>query len=203
MPDPHAQMVRLEILSAPLEAYIRQIVTFAGLPMAEEGEEAGVLITDVQSYTPANGQGKVFVAGPAEVLEQVDGTAILLPFPLRAGVLLNMMRQAIAHQMPEFPGEVRIGPYVFFPAAMALHKDGQDVPIKLTEKERDLLYFLYVREGQTISRAEILQTLWGYVDGVETHTLETHFYRLRQKIEDDPSKPKLLVTSEDGYNLKI
>ena len=89
------------------------------------------------------------------------------------------------------------------PVAMILQNEETGIDIKLTEKERDLLFFLYAQNGEIASRDMILQKLWGYADGVETHTLETHFYRLRQKIEKDPANPELLVTSDAGYILNV
>lgn len=202
MPDSSTHTVTLDIASPDLSSFIGQTLSLAGFAVQKDGASGSIHITDVQGYKRKPSADTVIVVGDPAALEPVQD-AILLPYPLRAGFLLDTVRKCILQQVSAYPGEVHIGPYVFFPAAMALHRDGQDVPIKLTEKERDLLFFLYSREGQTVSRHEILQTLWGYADGVETHTLETHFYRLRQKIEADPSRPQLLVTSDDGYCLKI
>ena len=71
----------------------------------------------------------------------------------------------------------------------------------LTEKEVALLRFLHAQKGKSITRKELLEQIWEYADGVETHTLETHIYRLRQKIEKDPAKPEILQTTEDGYRV--
>lgn len=70
--------------------------------------------------------------------------------------------------------------------------------IKLTEKEIALLEFLYNKKDRSTDRKELLAAVWDYADSVETHTLETHIYRLRQKIENDPSDPQLLITKPDG-----
>src|SRR5947207_2619924 len=73
--------------------------------------------------------------------------------------------------------------------------------VRLTEKETAILRFLY-RAGQTpVSRETLLQEVWGYNSGVTTHTLETHIYRLRQKIEKDAANPEILVTEAGGYKL--
>ena len=72
--------------------------------------------------------------------------------------------------------------------------------IHLTEKETAILRYLY-RAGETVPRETLLQEVWGYNSGVTTHTLETHIYRLRQKIEKDAAAPAILVTEAGGYKL--
>ena len=74
--------------------------------------------------------------------------------------------------------------------------------IKVTEKELEILKFLFGAGDKIISRDVLLHEVWGYNSGVTTHTLETHVYRLRQKIERDPSNAELLVTEPGGYRLK-
>lgn len=78
---------------------------------------------------------------------------------------------------------------------------GKKDPVRLTEKEKDILVILQEYAGETVTREILLQEIWGYVDGVETHTLETHIYRLRQKIEEDPAAPVILLTTDAGYKL--
>lgn len=73
--------------------------------------------------------------------------------------------------------------------------------IRLTEKETAILIFLHENKNRTVARQELLDAVWGYAEGVETHTLETHIYRLRQKIEKDAANPKTLLTEENGYRL--
>lgn len=71
--------------------------------------------------------------------------------------------------------------------------------VRLTEKEVALLECILLREGKIVPRQELLEYIWGYGANIETHTLETHIYRLRQKIESDPAHPKILLTEESGY----
>lgn len=73
--------------------------------------------------------------------------------------------------------------------------------IRLTEKERDILLSLYNHNGKVVSHKKLLEDVWGYASDLETHTLETHIYRLRQKIEKDPAHPLILLTDEAGYRL--
>jgi len=96
--------------------------------------------------------------------------------------------------------QYNIGNFVFKPNSKILESnDGRS--IRLTEKENNILKFLFKNLGNTVSRETLLHEVWGYNSKVTTHTLETHIYRLRQKIEDDPSKACFLITEPGGYKL--
>ena len=120
--------------------------------------------------------------------------------PFRFAVLLARIRaQLRTHEQSE-DAVFTIGPYTFKPAQkMLLEENGQK--IRLTEKETAIMKYLYRAEEKIIGRDELLEQVWGYNSGVTTHTLETHIYRLRQKIEKDPSNARLLVTEGGGYKL--
>ena len=81
--------------------------------------------------------------------------------------------------------------------------DEAEKKIRLTEKETNILKFLYRANDSVVARDTLLHEVWGYNAGVTTHTLETHIYRLRQKIEPNPSEARLLVTESGGYRLVI
>lgn len=118
--------------------------------------------------------------------------------PFRLGVLLARLRAHLRQHEHSDAATFRIGPYTFQPGAKLL-TDGRK-KVRLTEKEVAILKFLY-RAGGVISREVLLNEVWGYASGVSTHTLETHIYRLRQKIEPDPAQVRLLVTEPGGYRL--
>ena len=94
-----------------------------------------------------------------------------------------------------------IGSYLFKPNSKILEADGNK-SIRLTEKENDILKFLYQNLETIVSRETLLHEVWGYNSKVTTHTLETHIYRLRQKIEIDPANACFLITETGGYRLK-
>jgi len=94
-----------------------------------------------------------------------------------------------------------IGPYTFRPSAKMLQDMGRNRRIRLTEKECAILKFLYRAGGRPVGRQVLLNEVWGYNAAVTTHTLETHIYRLRQKIEPDPAAASLLLTEGGGYRL--
>ena len=120
--------------------------------------------------------------------------------PFKFPVLLARIRaQLRTHEQSE-DAVFALGPYTFKPA-MKMLIDARDRKIRLTEKETNILKFLY-RAGEAVMPRDILlHEVWGYNAGVTTHTLETHIYRLRQKIEPDPSNARLLVTESGGYKL--
>jgi DNA-binding response OmpR family regulator len=120
--------------------------------------------------------------------------------PFRFAVLLARIRaQLRSHEQSE-DATFRIGPYEFRPAAKLLIDEKQR-KIRLTEKETSILKYLYRAGEKPVSREELLAEVWGYNAGVTTHTLETHVYRLRQKIEAEPGGAKLLLTEAGGYRL--
>jgi DNA-binding response OmpR family regulator len=120
--------------------------------------------------------------------------------PFRFAVLLARIRAQLRQHEASEDAVFTIGPYSFRPSSkILLTSKGQK--IRLTEKETAILRFLY-RAGLTpISRETLLQEVWGYNSGVTTHTLETHIYRLRQKVEKDAANPTILVTEAGGYKL--
>ena len=94
-----------------------------------------------------------------------------------------------------------IGHYTFRPSAKMLIEEESNRKVRLTEKETAILKYLFRSGSAVIGRDVLLNEVWGYNSGVTTHTLETHVYRLRQKIERDPSNAELLVTEPGGYRL--
>ena len=120
--------------------------------------------------------------------------------PFKFPVLLARIRaQLRTHEQSE-DAVFQLGPYTFRPSVkMLLTED--DKKVRLTEKETNILKFLYRAQDGVVPRDVLLHEVWGYNAGVTTHTLETHIYRLRQKIEPDPSNARLLVTESGGYRL--
>jgi len=121
--------------------------------------------------------------------------------PFRMGVLLARIRAHIRQHERSDDAMFVIGPYTFQPGAKMLVHNETDQKVRLTDKEAAILKYLYRTGDRVVSRDVLLDEVWGYNAGVTTHTLETHVYRLRQKIEDDPSNAKLLVTEPGGYKL--
>jgi DNA-binding response OmpR family regulator len=121
--------------------------------------------------------------------------------PFRLAVLLARIRAQLRQHEQTEDASFAIGPYMFRPAAKLLLNEGSGKKIRLTEKETAILKYLYRAGDQAVSREQLLGEVWGYNAGVTTHTLETHVYRLRQKIERNPAQSELLVTEPGGYRL--
>ncbi len=120
--------------------------------------------------------------------------------PFKLPVLLARLRAQLRQHEQSENAVFQLGPYLFKPAQKMLI-DEKERKIRLTEKETNILKFLYRAPDGVVPRDVLLHEVWGYNAGVTTHTLETHIYRLRQKIEPDPSNVSLLLTESGGYRL--
>ncbi|MGH6859668.1 MAG: response regulator transcription factor [Phyllobacterium sp.] len=120
--------------------------------------------------------------------------------PFRFAVLLARIRAQLRQHEQSEDATFVVGPYTFKPGQKML-VDAKGSKIRLTEKEVAIIKYLYRAGGKVITRDVLLEEVWGYNSGVTTHTLETHVYRLRQKIEQDPSNSTILVTESGGYKL--
>lgn len=120
--------------------------------------------------------------------------------PFKLAVLLARIRAHLRQHEASEDAVFRIGPYTFRPGAKLLVGE-RGSRLKLTEKETAILRYLYRAGAEVVSRDTLLAEVWGYNSNVTTHTLETHIYRLRQKIEPNPGSARLLVTEPGGYRL--
>jgi DNA-binding response OmpR family regulator len=142
-------------------------------------------------------------ASDADTVQGLDaGADDYVTKPFRFAVLLaRISAQLRSHEQSEH-AVFRIGPYEFRPAQKLLIDEKQR-KIRLTEKEANILKHLYRAGEKPVSREELLTQVWGYNAGVTTHTLETHIYRLRQKIEPEAGGARLLLTDTGGYRLAV
>ena len=121
--------------------------------------------------------------------------------PFRLSVLLARLRAHIHDCEHSDDAVFTIGPYTFQPANKLLLNTAENKKVRLTDKETAILKYLYRAGDRIVGRDALLDEVWGYNADVTTHTLETHVYRLRQKIEHDPSSAQILVTAPGGYRL--
>ena len=139
--------------------------------------------------------------GDADTILGLDaGANDYVSKPFKFPVLLARIRAQLRQHEQSEDAIFQLGPYTFNPSMkMLITQD--DKKVRLTEKETNILKFLYRSDEGVVPRDVLLHEVWGYNAGVTTHTLETHIYRLRQKIEPDPSNARLLVTESGGYRL--
>ncbi len=185
-------------LQAAREGHIDLVIMDVGLPDMD-GREAVKLMRKSGVRAPI-----IMLTG-----HDTDSDAILgleagandyVVKPFRFAVLLARIRAHLRQHEQSEDATFAIGRYTFRPAAKML-LDTTGSKIRLTEKETAILKYLYRAGDRIVTRDVLLSEVWGYNSGVTTHTLETHIYRLRQKIERDPSHAELLVTESGGYKL--
>ncbi len=121
--------------------------------------------------------------------------------PFRFVVLLARMRSCILQCEHSDDEAFIIGPYSFQPSSQLLLEKKTNNMVRLTDKETAILKYLYRVGDKVVGRDVLLDEVWGYNAEVSTHTLETHVYRLRQKIEENPSNAQILLTEPGGYRL--
>ncbi len=139
----------------------------------------------------------------ADVVSGLDaGANDFIVKPFRLNELLARIRAQLRGYDSSEDAVFKVGPYLFRPSAKQLHDQARGKRIRLTEKEAAILKFLYRAGGRPVPRTVLLNDVWGYNSNVTTHTLETHIYRLRQKIEPNPAETRLLVTEAGGYRLE-
>jgi DNA-binding response OmpR family regulator len=138
----------------------------------------------------------------ADVVRGLDaGANDYIAKPFRVAELLARLRAQLRTFESSEDAVFTIGTYTFRPAAKLLQDPSRNRKIRLTDKESSILKFLYRAGSRPVTRPGLLKEVWGYNATVTTHTLETHIYRLRQKIESDPASPKLLLTESGSYRL--
>ena len=138
----------------------------------------------------------------ADIVRGLDaGANDYIAKPFRLNELLARLRAQLRVFDNSEDAVFTIGPYSFRPSAKLLLEGSRNRKIRLTEKEAAILKFLYRAAGRPVPRQVLLNEVWGYNAAVTTHTLETHIYRLRQKVEPDPTMARLLLTEGGGYRL--
>ena len=140
--------------------------------------------------------------GEADAILGLDSGAndyVIKPF--RLGVLLARLRAHMRqHELSE-DAAFAVGPYTFKPSAKLLHHNRKDTDVSLSDKESAILKFLYRAGDAVVSCDTLYSEIWDYTATLMTHTLQTHIYRLRQKIEENPSRPQILISEPGGYRL--
>ena len=188
-----------EALNQAKEDYFDVILLDVGLPDMD-GREVCRLMRRNGVTTPI-----IMLTGAdtdADTILGLDaGANDYITKPFRLGVLLARLRAHIRQHERSDDAVFTIGPYTFQPSNKQLVNNEDEKKVRLTDKETAILKYLYRAGDKVVSRDVLLDEVWGYNASVTTHTLETHVYRLRQKIEADPSNAQILTTEPGGYQL--
>jgi len=147
-----------------------------------------IMLIDPQDYTD-------------DILAKDMGATECMVKPFRYNVLLAKLKTYIRSHEKTGSLTLKIGSYKLHPLKKILLDEAGLSTIQLTDKEVQILKCLHRAGNSIVSRDVLLEKVWGYNVEVATHTLETHVYRLRQKIELEPSRARLLVTEAGGYRL--
>ena len=145
----------------------------------------------------------IFILEPQKSEKQPD--TILIKHEIKPLVLtsfINKLQAAVNLAANSEAGRLTFNDYELRPASKEILNLRNNELVKLTEKEVAIIQYLYKIKGRIVSKNELLQEVWGYRPDVTTHTIETHIYRLRQKVEKDNPQAQLIVTEDGGYALK-
>lgn len=185
MPDP-SPVIAIFAQKDGQAAYLADIVRIAGFKPETGIAEGAILSLKTENAALAILEG-----------DEVKRTMAL---PVRGGQLIAVLKKLL-EQAGALPDRLVLGDGALDTRDGLWLREGES-PVRLTEKEVAILLKLARAAGRAVSRQSLLDEVWAYAQGVETHTLETHIYRLRQKIEIDPAAPKILLTQEDGYYIR-
>lgn len=190
----------LELATAsPFDAIILDagLPDIGGLEVLRQVREAGIRCPIVLLTEDGSGSETEVEAGLAA------GASACVAKPFRLGALLARVKAELRQHERSEDAAVAIGPYTFHAALKTLIHEATGARIRLTDKEAAILSYLHRAGDRVVSRSLLLEHVWGYNAHVTTHTLETHIYRLRRKIEPIPGEAHLLITEAGGYRLVL
>lgn len=131
---------------------------------------------------------------------QADQT-VKIDTPARLGTIINRIQQSMNNRQKNRP--IELGSFIFTPTIHELTNTKHTKSYQLTEKETAIIMCLHNNHPNAVERSTLLEEVWEYAPDTETHTVETHIYRLRQKIEQDNEEDGLIITTDNGYSLNI
>jgi DNA-binding winged helix-turn-helix (wHTH) protein len=213
---PHFRAVRIAARDGGLVQAIEEHRSLGGgwrIGAADHPIEAGALVIvdfdeaderrcAVETIRARGFSGALLVLGSLSFADDAPpADCETLPRPIRLGALLARIDAFLDERAD--PDSSVLGPYRLSPAGRLLRRATDEEPIRLTELEYRLIARLVEAEGMLVAREQLLEQVWGYTPGVDTHTVETHIWRLRQKIETNDPATHFLVTEPGGYRLSL
>ena len=143
----------------------------------------------------------IFLPAMNEDIENIAAEIIEKPFYLSQ--FLDKLKAAINIFENSEEGQICFNKYILYPSKKEIVNLRNKDVTKLTEKEVSILKYLYKNNGKIVNKNELMCEVWQYAADVATHTVETHIYRLRQKVEKDDASAQIISTSEGGYQLVL
>lgn len=136
-----------------------------------------------------------------EILSLDAGANDVVTKPFRIAVLLARVRAHMRQYASSADAAFTVGPYLYKPGSRLLIERGSEREVALSDTENSILRLLCRAAGAAVTRQELYEQIWGFKAPLDTHTLQTHVYRLRRKIESDPGEPRILISEHQGYRL--
>ena len=136
--------------------------------------------------------------------KELSGDLEMLITPFYLNDLIKKIYRILEKQENPKGKSYVLGGFNFYPGLKILIQiSNASSFVKLTDKENAILEHLCKYKNELVPRDVLLEAVLGYNDEVTTHTLETHIYRIRQKIEKNISNTSILVTETGGYRIKV
>ena len=176
--------------------------------IVDENSIADIVVLDekteqLSSYTAKYSHTPIFVLLKKGSEEQAQKDLIKnIQKPFNLAKFINQLNSAINLAANSKSGTLVFNKYELYPTGKEIRNLRNKNIVKLTEKEVSIIQYLYKIKDRIVSKSELLQEVWGYNPDVTTHTIETHIYRLRQKVENEDKNSQLIITEEGGYMLK-
>jgi DNA-binding response OmpR family regulator len=180
-----------EMLSENLKSYNFEIT---------ENNPDAIIINEAKNAIPKNSKTPIFFLSNKS--DNIKNTEIITK-PININSLAKHLKSEIEKHKKETTTEIKIKNLKFIKNQNLLINTSKDKTIKLTEKETEILLSLFKAKNHFKTKESLLKEIWGYSNTIETHTLETHIYKLRNKLEDQKETPKILIAQENGYKLNI
>jgi len=144
----------------------------------------------------------IMMTAKSQDVDKIDaysfGVSDYITKPFNMDVLVAMMVNKAKYFVSQPVENLSFGNTEHHPSIHTLIREGKRIELTILEN-RILLYFLQ-NAGLVITRKDLMEVVWGYSSNVNTRTLDMHIVRLRKKIEDNPDKPKYLITIRgEGY----
>lgn len=176
---------------------------------ADSNEKADIIVVDEDKKALereiANKRNTpiLFLTSDVENILELSSDVHILSKPLLLSSFFDELHSCINRFDNSESGYLKFNKYEVHPMSKEILNLRNNEITKLTEKEVAIIKYLHKNKDRLISKNELLQEVWGYSPDVSTHTIETHIYRLRQKVEQDNPEAQLILTVEGGYQLKV